>query len=252
MKTIVYQSQAPSKLGGWMQRCCESVQAWAYDMDAEYRFLDDELFGYAERALQEKFANQPVILSDVARLRLMQSGLAEGYDRVIWCDADLLIFRPESLRLGTMPHAVGREVWVQWSADKLKSYRKVHNAFLMATSEDSFLPFYADSAEALLTAAEGPLVPQFIGPKYLTAQHNIRALHVQEDVGMLSPLALADIVREGGDALRRMLEGHPQGLNAVNLCASYESRESDGVCNGTEDYHGAIDYLLAAGLSGLH
>jgi len=250
MKTIVYQSQARAKIRPWIKNCMESVQAWADHIGADYQFLDDDLFEFIPESLARKFKGQPVILADLARLRLMQAGFKERYDRVIWLDADVLVFDKEGLALPAQGHAVGREVWVQISNGKLRTYNKIHNAFLMAMSGDSFLPFYADTAERLLNEAVPPLVPQFIGPKFLTAQNNISRLSVLESVGMLSPLALSDINAGGGEGLALTLAGHQGCVAAFNLAASYVGKPSDGVCNHEPDYEQAVERLLTVGLQG--
>jgi hypothetical protein len=249
MKTIVYQSHAPRKIKAWMRLCLQSVQAWAESQHAEYQFIDDALFDLVPTDIKEKYSNQPVVLSDLARLRLIQKAFTEGYERTLWVDTDVLIFAPERLLFSGKNHMVGREVWVQERDGQPKAYKKVHNAFLSFTATDSFLPFYADAAEAFLRKAKAPVVPQFIGPKFLTAQHNLVGLHVEEKAGMLSPLALADVLKGGGPALSKTVSGHCEPLAAVNMSASYEGRESDGVCNSEDDYERAVALLLEGGLN---
>lgn len=244
MKTVILQSHAEEALRPWVSRCLASVREWATQIGADYRFMHDDLFDHIPAWVREKVAPQTVIATDLARLRLMQNVLQEGYDRAVWLDADVLVFAPGQLPLPDGPHAVGREVWVQGSPGDLKAYRKVHNAFLMTSREDSFLPFYADAAESMLTRAKPPLVPQFIGPKFLTALHNMTGLFVEERIGMLSPLALRDALEGGGKALEMTLAGHKHPPAAFNLSASYCAREADGVCNAEADYETVIERLL--------
>lgn len=224
-----------------------SVRGWASAQGFEYQFLDDALFSNLPNKLREKFGAQPVVLSDLARLRLLQAACADGYERAVWLDTDMLVFDPNRLQLPDTQHAVGREVWVQVNEGKLRAYRKVHNAFMMFAASDSFLPFYADTAESFLQRTKAPVVPQFIGPKLLTAQHNLTALTVCEEAGMLSPLCLQDVINGGGAALDRMKKGHGSSLAAVNLSASYEGRASDGVLNDEAAYQKAVDLLLERG-----
>ncbi len=245
MKTIILQSHAPDALTPWLRKCLASVEAWAALVGADYRFQGDELFDHIPAWVRDKVAPQTVIATDLARLRLMQQALRESYDRALWLDADMLVFAPERLPVPKDPHAVGREVWVQHSSGGLKAYRKVHNAFLMTTRDDTFLPFYADAAERMLTRAKPPLVPQFIGPKLLTALHNMTDLHVEERAGMLSPLALRDVLTGGGAALEQTLAGHKVPPAAFNLSASYMGRKSDGVLNTEADYEAVIEKLVA-------
>ncbi|SDE23708.1 hypothetical protein [Kordiimonas lacus] len=246
MKTVILQSHTENALTPWLRGCLSSVEAWAARVGADYCFLGDELFSHIPRWVQEKVSPQTVIATDLARLRLMQHALRDGYDRVVWLDADMLIFAPERFQLPDGTHAVGREAWVQQTHGSLKAYKKVHNAFLMTTTDDTFLPFYADAAERMLTRAQPPLVPQFIGPKLLTALHNMTELCVEERAGMLSPLALRAVLNGGGKAYEMTLEGHKVPPAAFNLSASYCGRASDGVCNTDADYAAVIEKLMAS------
>jgi hypothetical protein len=104
--------------------------------------------------------------------------------------------------------------------DKLKSYKKVHNAFLMFRKGNSFLDFYADTAQRLLTQNKGSMPPQFIGPKLLTALHNVANLPVLETAGMLSPMVVRDILAGEGPALDLFVKHSPEPVAAANLCGS--------------------------------
>jgi len=187
----------------------------------EYRFMEDELFDPVPGSLLEKTRRQPVIATDLARLLNLQDALNRGYKTVIWMDADFLIFNPSGFSLPDEPCAVGREVWVQQDGHgRLKAYKKIHNAFLMFVKGNSFLDFYADTAKRLLTQNQGPMPPQFIGPKLLTALHNVARLPVLETAGMLSPLVIKDILDGEGPALDLFMKHSPQAIAAANLCVS--------------------------------
>lgn len=234
MRTIVIQSQRPGTLPRWQRRCCDSVRAWARFHGFEYNFCGDELFRRLPPNLREKLRDQPVVATDLARLLWLRECLNNGYERAIWCDADLLIFE-DFLPLAS-DHAFGREIWIQGREGGLHSYRRIHNAWLAFEAGSPILPFYIDRALAMLERVRMPVVPQFIGPKLLSALHNIVGFTIEERVGMLSPLAMRDILLGGGDALDELRRGHSEGLCAVNLCASYVDKESDGVCHSDEDY----------------
>ena len=249
--TVVLQSQRAERLDGWQGRCCASVQAWATQCGYAYRFEDDEVFKRIPDPLRQRFGNQVVVLSDFARLLWMQEVLGEGYARVLWIDADVLLLR--AFEPPARGDWLGREAWVQVSKGRLRSYRKVQNAWLQIGQGSSFLPFYIDRARCLLERAEPPVVPQFIGPKLLTAWHNLVPFNVEERVGMCSPVVMRDLLRaarEGIDivsdsrALDLLRSGHGAALCALNLCASYEGRDDHGICHAPRDYHALIDALL--------
>ncbi|MFT7289464.1 MAG: hypothetical protein ACI87W_003598 [Halieaceae bacterium] len=246
MRTVVLQSQRPGTLPTWQQHCCESVCAWAKSQAFEYQFCGDELFERLPPRLREKLQGQPVVAADLARLLWMRDCLQSGYERAIWCDADLLIF--QHFDQVPIDHAFGREFWVQRRGEGLRSYRRIHNAWLVFEAGSAILPFYIDRAMAMLQQVRMPVVPQFIGPKLLSALHNIVNFNVEERVGMLSPLAMRDVLHGGGAALDQLQHGHGEALCALNLCASYVNRDSDGVCHDDSAYLQATERLLASGL----
>lgn len=228
--TLVIQSHRNPLPFQWLQTCLDSVRQWAETNHFDYRFLNDEaLFSTVPKELLDKTAKQKVIATDLGRLRLLQAGLEEGYRTVIWCDADFLIFNPDKFNLPESDYALGREVWVQSNpGGKLRAYRKTHNAFLMFRRDNHFLDFYADTAQRLLQLNQGSMPPQFIGPKLLTALHNIVQCPVMESAGMLSPLVMRDLLDGGGKALDLLRLKSPVEIHGANLSGSLLDREGLG------------------------
>ena len=243
--TLVIQSHRRPLPFAWLQPCLESVQHWAQANGFDYRFVDDGiLFASVPDDLLAKTATQRVIVTDLGRLRLLQAGLYEGYQTVVWCDADFLIFNAENFILPDTDYALGCEVWVQQNDNgKLRAYRKVHNAFLMFRQGNSFLDFYADTAQRLLELNQGPMPPQFIGPKLLTALHNIAICPVLENAGMLSPLVLRDVLNGSGPALDLFKQKSPLAIDAANLSASLNE-----AAFSEDEMSRLISVLLGAGL----
>ena len=224
--TLVIQSHRQPLPLRWIQPCLDSVQNWAELNHFDYRLIGDDLFDSVPDELLYKTAQQRVVATDLGRLYALQNGLQQDYQTVIWCDADFLIFDPEQFILPESKFALGREVWIQQnSARRLRAYRKVHNAFLMFRRGNSFLDFYTDTAERLLRLNTGPLPPQFIGPKLLTALHNITICPVLESAGMLSPLVMIDLLNGGGSALDLFRQKSTGPIYAANLCGSLVEEE---------------------------
>ena len=221
--TLVLQSHRQPLPAEWLVVCMDSVKTWAQLNQFDYQFIGDELFGYIENELLEKINTQLVIATDLARLKALQDYLRQGYETVIWCDADFLIFAPEKFILSDTAYALGREVWVQndrKNPHKLVAYVKIHNAFMMYKKGNSFLDFYTDTAEHLLKSNRGNMPPQFVGPKLLTAIHNIVQCSVLDSAGMLSPLVIKDLASGGGRALELFKQKSPTPIAAANLCTS--------------------------------
>ena len=226
MTALVIQSHTNPLPHAWLQPCIDSVRSWAGQQGFTYRWYDDELLQFVPSRIHAKIGSQVVIATDLARLLALRQALSEGYDPVIWLDADYFIWAPQAFDLLPADHAVGREVWIQHEANgSLKTYRKVHNAFLMFRAGNSFLDFYIDTATRLLDRLDGPVPPQFIGPKLLTALHNICQFPVMESAGMFSPPVLKDLARGSGPALDQLLRHSSVAPAAANLCASLTSAE---------------------------
>ena len=207
--------------------------------------MGDELFDAVPRELWHKIRQQSVIASDLARLYVCHSALRHGFACVIWLDADFLIFAPAKLNLPDVPYALGREIWVQYNKPaRLKVYTKVHNAFLMFRQGNSLLDFYIESAERLLKLNKGPMPPQYIGPKLLTALHNITHMPVVDTAGMLSPLVIKDIIQGSGAALDLFMKTSATEIAGANLCTS--SRDKGEVEDS--EMVKLIEVLLSTGL----
>ncbi len=251
MATRVIQSQRRPLPYGWLAPCLESVRGWAELRGFEYRFLDDALFDVLPADLREKTRDQLVVASDIARLIVLRQALAEGHEAVIWCDSDFLVFDPQRLTLPPESYAVGREVWVQSDGKRLRSHIKVHNAFLAFRQGNAFLDFYLESAQKLVRAHRGPMVPQFVGPKLLTAIHNIVGCPVAESAAMLSPEVARDVVAGSGPALALFNTNSRSAPAAVNLCASLAgtppARRSRGRKTARSSMRAVIERLLSAG-----
>ncbi len=224
--TLVIQSHRQPLPQAWLRDCIDSVRDWAAASGFDYRWFGDELFAPVAAELLAKTRGQAVIATDLARLKWLQRGLGEGYRRVVWCDADFLIFQPRRFELPQNDYALGREVWVQPGADGgLRAYVKVHNALLVFCRGNHFLDFYAETAERLLRLNQGGMPPQFIGPKLLTALHNIAICPVLESAGMLSPAVIRDLLAGGGAALDLFRVRSRQLPAAANLSSSLAAAE---------------------------
>ena len=224
-KVTILQSCPATERNGWLARCMDSVKQWARTAGYNYQWIDDALFDLLPAALKPGGRISPVIASDLARLRWMQQVLRQGAECVVWLDADVLVFAPAQFQLLEDVFAVGREIWVQPETHtRWRVHRKVHNAFMQASDQgdghNSFVDFYADSAERLLRANGQVMPAQFIGPKLLTALHNVIQMPVLESAGMLSPAVVADLLASDGPALRRMRDKACAPLHAANLCRS--------------------------------
>jgi len=246
--TLVVQSHRSPLPFSWIETCLESVRDWSSNRSYDYQFLGDEIFNRVPAELLERIQHK-VVATDLARLLFLKEALNIGYDTVVWMDADFLVFDPAGFVLPDTDYALGREVWVQRdSAGTLRVYKKVHNAFLMFRRNNSFLSFYLETAIRLLSLNTGTMPPQFIGPKLLTALHNVAQLNVLECAGMFSPMVVKDMIRGRGPALEKFNSNTSAPVTAANLCVSSCDKNE----LSTKEMEQLIDLLLAQrGITGV-
>lgn len=250
MSTILVQSfhNSPPR---WIERCLDSARGFAAEAGVEYRFYGDALFDPLPPWVRDKTRGRVQVASDLARLILLRDLLAEGWNTVVWLDADVLVFDPARLRaVLTLPdgYAFGREAWVQYDAKgRLKAWRGVHNALAAFAVGSPFLAFYIEAAERILARHDGAMVPQLIGPKLLGALDTMISLPAYWSVNMSSPLVTRDLADGSGRALELFRVRSAGAPAALNLCQSYAGRESDGVWLDDTMMNRAIDRLLAEG-----
>lgn len=249
MATLILQSYRNEAVPDWIGQCLDSVRGWATCNGFTYRFAGDEIFERLPADYRAAAAGRMPILADLARLLWIRDELAAGADRAVWLDADVMVFDAARLTLPAgVGHAFGRELWVQPdNGGRLQVRRNVHNAVALFEPGDTFLPFYIDACRQIVGDA-GPSVPnQIVGPKLLTALHNIVGFELIDAVGMLSPLVVRDVAAGGGPAVERLRAAVPGPLGAANLCASLAGGTRDGVDLTDDVMQAACDRLLAAG-----
>lgn len=237
--TLVLQSHRQPLPVSWLERCLASAKAWAAGQGFGYEFIGDELFEGIPQAVLHNTSERLTARSDLARLLRIRERLESGADRVLWLDADVLVFDPSSLQLPKVPFAVGRECWFEARDGKLRIGRAVHNAVLLFERDNPFLDFYTWSAERMLARHDGPMVPQLVGPKLLTLLHNAIELPVIESVGVASPALIESLARDDHEPFKKVCDAHKGQLAALNLSASIANRDA------TVD--SAIEALLASG-----
>ncbi len=225
MSVEVLQSAPSAAVRGWQGRCLAGVRRWCRRHGLHWRFEGDAIFRRLPEPLRRACRGQAVIQSDLARLAWMQARLDAGAEAVIWLDADTLVLREDRDWLPTTEtHALGREVWVEPGAPggRCRARVKVHNAFLWFRPGNPMLAFYRDAAERLLLAHRGRhIVPQFVGPKWLSAVQPLCRAPVVDAAAAFSPAVIRELLDgQDGPALR-CLRAHSRDRPAVaNLCAS--------------------------------
>lgn len=239
--TLVIQSHAAGAGGTWIDLCTASVRGWAAQQGYDYRLLGDALFDDIPPRYRAQVGSRTPILADLGRLQAARAALAQGYEQVVWMDADVLLWAPQRLgRLQVSDACFGREAWVQqMDSGRWRVYRSLHNAFCAFRAGSVVLPFLERATRSIIERADGSnIAPQMVGPKLLTALHNIAQFEVNDAVGAISPPVLEDLHRGDGPALRRLVQEGGLELAGANLCASL---------TGAADLTAVCQKLLAQG-----
>lgn len=229
MRTLVLQSHDPARLDGWIGQCCNTVKTWAAQHDYDYRFTGNEAFDLLPGWYREKTKARPPVAADLARLLLARDAL-EDYQRVVWCDADVLVLSAENFILPEgEPASFGQEIWVEADKQgKLRARRNIHNAVCCFEQGGPVLPFLIHTTQRIIERVDPAFIaPQIVGPKLIGALHNLAGFGVIEQAGALSPAVIDAVLAGGGPALDFFRRESPVVPAAVNLCDSLAGKRSD-------------------------
>lgn len=229
MKTLVFQSYRTTDVPAWVAACLESVASWAEGREFGYRRLGDEFLAEVPEDYAAQARHNIFLVTDLARLNAAARFLQEGWNRVLWLDADVLVFRPDRF-LATLPEreAFLEESWFLERADDSGHWqRKVSNAVMFFPKGGSFLEFYRKSCERLVRSGVpgqeefGRSTPCLeLGPDFLTRRDAVRPLERLRGVAHLMPETLAAIVSGGGPTLDRFVRASSEPYSAAHLCHS--------------------------------
>lgn len=202
----------------------ESVRLWAAGQGFAYRFFDDRFFDFVPDDLRERASVHKCILADYARLVAAQQLLAEGWDRVVWLDADALVFAPESFVLSIdSGYAFCREVWLDRITLGQPQFRlTVNNSISIFCRDEAIIDFYLDAAQAILRSQD-PLNALSIGTDFLLRLRRARQFPLVTSMGIFGPEMAYRYLQNDGRFLRQYLSYQTSPIYAANLCLSHQS-----------------------------
>lgn len=210
MHTVVLQSFRTRDVPPWLAACLRSVQAWARQSGWAHRFLDDAFFGLAPAWARERCAGNLYALTDLCRLVWAERELAAGAERVVWADADLLVFDPARLQWPVgIGHGFARELFlpVDAAGGIGAPQHGINNALMVFERGDPVLADYRQACEATLAALPpGPPPRTALGPALLTRLGRERPLQAIEGVGLFTLAQMQAIAQpEPDEAARELL-----------------------------------------------
>jgi len=230
MRTIVIQSYRTVDTPAWLQRCMQTVKAWAESNGYEYLFIDDALFEYVPQRFREPAPVSLLPLTDLARLGVLREKLASGYERALWIDADVVIFRPDEFRIPSPCGALlCHEIWTHQDAQgQIQHERGINNAVMVFERGHPLLDFLHHAATELFNHLEPAKIrTTTIGTDFLTRLGRLYPMRLLTQVTCLSPLlvhALSTGQQPG--LLQEHAERFGNPFHAANLCRSLLESES--------------------------
>lgn len=267
--TVVLQSFRTHDVPPWLQACLHSVRGWAQQQGWQWRFMDDAFFGLAPDWARQRCAGNVYALTDLCRLLWAERELAAGAQRVLWADADVLVFEPARLRWPAgQGHGFARELFlpVDGQGRPGAPQHGINNALMGFEAGDPVLADYRAACEqALRSAPAGPVPRTALGPALLAALGRERPLQVIEGVGLFTLAqmqALAQDPAQGavqgpahaaGQALLAATLRHSHTVPAAaNLCHFLRNATPPAQRPGFDALYGrAVQRLLAQGAAAL-
>ena len=250
MKTLIYQSYRTHDVATWLTTCMHSVRQWAKLHDYDYQFIDDEIFSYVPEWFERKKDTPIWTLTDLARLVLAKKFLEQGYDRVVWVDADIFVFNADRLRLdSSRDYALCKEIWVKKDAQgNVSMVRKINNAFMIFDQKNVFLTFYLSECERMhkLLPTNNRTGLEF-GPEILSMLDATYQFPLIETVGTFSPILMHDIVQKRFQLARLCRQRNASPIYAAHLCGSLEDHKPYGLDMPIIIYEQVIEWLITEG-----
>ncbi|MDR3521244.1 MAG: hypothetical protein P4L54_06470 [Acidocella sp.] len=225
--TIVIQTFRQHDIPPWIARCLASVRAWALLHGHDYVLAGDEFFELCGPEYLARGKKNPQAITNLARLVATRQRLDEGYQKVIWLDADTLVFDPERLVLDfpadqlKVGYAFGREMWLrQHSLHELQiSPPMPHNAATYFTPAAVDLDMLIDLIRHI--DAQRQLVSNFqVGVRLLKGLQYSLMFPTFSHCAMFSPALLGYLAAQNPQALAIYGRAFKFQSCAGNLCLS--------------------------------
>jgi len=245
--TLVVQSYRTRDVPEWIARCIRSVEEWSKASGHDYEFIDDTLFDLLPAWYRERCGAQILPQTDLARLLLLRDRLRKGYKRVIWIDADVLVFDHDILIINVCDgFAFCYEVWVECDANGsfLTRGPAINNAAIIMDAGNPMLDFYIYACQSIIRKCPPGGVGRLDASTLpLSRLGAVLPLPLIRSVGLFSPPITWQVARGGGPLCAMYAAAFGRKIGAVNLCGSLRGVPVSGVTLTDADYSSAIDTL---------
>jgi hypothetical protein len=218
-RTLVVQSFRRTDVPAWIERCLDSVRRWTAQRGFDHAFYGDEFYDLCGADYLARVGGNPRSITNLARLEITRIKLAEGYDQVIWFDADVFVFDPDRLIMQTdAGYAFSREAWVTKAPNGTAqlAYTSLHNAAFIFTQRQTDLELFIHIIRHIV-------MTRTIGSNYQVGVRLISGLAYSLDipaitcVGMFSPDVVDAIADNRRGFMRAFARFHGHKVQAANL-----------------------------------
>jgi hypothetical protein len=176
-------------------------------------------------------------MTDVARLYMMKELFLEGAERVVWVDADVLVFDPENLMLDIDDSFFGIEeisVFAYPDGSTKVSPVGLNGAILGARRDSALFSLYLDAVESRVRDYPEEVLPRTIaGPLLLTELAKTNFIKGLTTVGLFTPNILYDIAHRQSYLPALFAKSFGHKVAAANLCHFFRDLLPDA---GAEEY----------------
>jgi hypothetical protein len=220
MKTLIVQSYRTHGVPSWIARCLASVQAWARSRGHDYRLTDDSAFALCGEDYLAKVGDNKRSITNLCRLELIKSALAEGYDQAIWMDADILAFAPDRLDFEASERiSFPRETWLAPGNGGWVTVPTINNCVVICPRGDPDLDLIIQATRHV--ARHHPITHNFqVGVDLIRGLNQFLGFPLLANVGMFSNHALVALAQDNEALVRQQAVSHGTPVYAANLCAS--------------------------------
>ena len=240
MRSLVIQAAPTGVLPAWIDRCIGTVKSWAALKGLQYQFLDHNSFAICGAEYLARVGHNERSVVDLGLLELVRDAHRRNYDRVIWVDVSVLVFRPELFCIDVVErYALARATNLSIAGERWRSTTKVGNQVLACMKDDPDL-------DMLIEMTRHVGVHRRISNSLNTGTNLLTGLWQSFDFEMLDQIG-----RFGVDFLRALANNDEPTIEAYSIAhetpifaASLEFPSGNGKSGGAENPDALIDRLL--------
>jgi len=252
-RIAVLQSFRTVAVPPWITACMDSVRQWTLSQGWEYLILDDHFLKLAPDWVRQCCGRNIYAITDIARLIWAHDVLSSAYERVIWVDADVVIFNPEAFarQVKTIQdHGFARELFLRVSGRLTTPKWSLNNAVMVFDHNTQVLGDYLRRCLDELARFRDCEVPRTaMGPILLEQLDATQHLNRIDGVGLFTP-AMLEPFAAGQDALMRTYLSYcavpPSAANLCHFIRNATAAEQRLTLD--QVYAKAIDRLIHMGL----